>query len=78
MASSLITTKGVNVLFDYLINKFRLKNDRELAQKLGVWPAAVSKARHGRMNIGSIWILVIHEEFELPIKDIKRMLNGQG
>lgn len=74
--ASVINTKGVNVLFDYLINKFRLKNDRELAQKLGVWPAAVSKARHGKLNIGPIWILVIHEEFELPIKDIKRMLNG--
>ena len=70
------SVKGVNVLFDYLINKFRLKNDRELSERLGVWPAAVSKARHGKLNMGPIWILVIHEEFELPIKDIKRMLNG--
>ena len=68
---------GVNRLFDYLQRTYKVRNDRELAKALGVWPAAISKARSGKIAFGDIWLLAVHEVFGIEIKDIKGMLNGQ-
>jgi hypothetical protein len=34
----------------------------------------ISKVRNGKAPIGAAIILEIHEEFEMPIKDIKTMI----
>ena len=61
-------------LLDFLKEKFNLKNDRQLALALGVHAPAISKIRHGYMNISADFILKVHETFDIPVKDIKAML----
>lgn len=68
--------RNINALFDKLIKEHDLKNDRELAQSLGLWPANISKMRHGRVSFGDTILLNVHEVFGTPIKEIKGVLNG--
>jgi hypothetical protein len=65
----------INYLFNHLIYTYRLKNDAALCRVLEVQPAALSKVRHGANSLGDSWILSIHEVFEIPIAEIKEMLN---
>jgi len=60
-------------LFDFLIEKFDIKSDYQLAQMLEVGQSAVSKFRSGRPVTANL-ILKVHETFEVPIKDIKALL----
>jgi predicted transcriptional regulator len=60
-------------LFDFLIERFGIKSDYQLAQLLEVGPSAVSKFRSGRPVTANL-ILKVHETFEVPIKDIKALL----
>ena len=69
---------GVNRLFDHLERTYDVRNDRALAKALGVWPAAISKARSGKIAFGDIWLLAVHDVFGIEIKDIKGMLSEQG
>ena len=67
--------EGVNRLFDHLLRTYRVKNDRALANLLGVLPPVVSKIRSGHAGMGDTILLAVHEVFEMPIKDIKGMLS---
>ena len=77
-AKAKYTKEGANRLFDHLLRTYRVKNDSALAKLLGVLPAVVSKIRSGHAGMGDTILLSVHEVFEMPIKDIKGMLNGQG
>ena len=77
-AKAKYTREGANRLFDHLLRTYRVKNDRALAKLLGVLPPVISKIRSGRLGMGDTILLAVHEVFEMPIKDIKGMLNGQG
>lgn len=71
--------KGITVsakLLDYLKDKYRLESDMELARELGVSAPTLSRVRTGHKPVGANLILAIHDAFEMPIKDIKGMLNG--
>ena len=63
-------------LLDYLKNKFHIESDMELAKELGVSAPTLSRVRMGHKEVGANLILAIHDAFEMPIKDIKGMLNG--
>lgn len=67
--------EGANRLFDHLLRTYRVKNDRALAKELGVLPPVISKIRTGFVGMGDSIVLAVHEVFEMPIKDIKGMLN---
>ena len=77
-AKAKYTRDGANRLFDHLLRTYRVKNDRALAKELGVLPPVISKIRSGHAGMGDTILLSVHEVFEMPIKDIKGMLNGQG
>ena len=62
-------------LFDYLINKHNLKNDAELSKVTGMGGSFVSRARNGKLPVGDVRILAIHDVFDMPIKEIKGFLN---
>ena len=64
-------------LFDYLINRFDLKNDRGLAHALEESPSNISRARAGKIAFGDTRILDVHEVFEVPIKEIKELLKNE-
>jgi transcriptional regulator with XRE-family HTH domain len=63
-------------LLDYLKDKFHIESDYALAQELGTSAPTLSRVRTGHKVVGANLILAIHDAFEMPIKDIKGMLNG--
>jgi hypothetical protein len=67
----------INGLLDYLLITYKIKNDTALCRLLEVPKCNLSKARHGVNAFGDSWILAIHEVFEIPIKEIKEMLDGE-
>jgi plasmid maintenance system antidote protein VapI len=54
-----------------------LPNDAVLAKLLGVHPPTISKMRHGHMSLTPSFILKIHEAFDMPVKEIKRVAYGK-
>jgi len=60
-------------LFDYLLDTYQLRNDRELAQELGVRSSYVSRVRHGHLPVSASLILGIHDAFGLEIHEIKAL-----
>jgi len=61
-------------LLDFLKEKFNIKNDRHLALVLGVRAPAISKIRNGHTSITPAFILVVHETFDIPVKEIKALI----
>lgn len=61
-------------MLDYLLVTYKVKNDAELAKRLNVRSPVISKIRNRKVPVGAPLILEIHEEFELPIKEIKALI----
>ena len=66
-----------NALFDYLIDKYKLKNDRALADMLGLEKPVVSKMRNKKRVINADVILRVHELTGLEIAEIKKIMRGE-
>lgn len=62
-----------NKLFDHLLARFGLKNDAALCRLLKIYPPQLSKTRHGVLPVGATLILAIHEAFDIPVADIRRL-----
>ena len=62
-------------LFDHIIKANRLKNDAALARFLEQTPAAISKVRHGRLNVSHKMIIDIHLATGMAIRDIQALLD---
>jgi hypothetical protein len=63
-----------NALLDAILRDHNLKNDAALSRYLDVFPAVISKIRHGRIAVGPAMMLTIHEKTGMPVKDIKFLL----
>lgn len=61
-------------LLDFLKEKFNIKNDRQLALRLGFQQPKISKIRNGKSAITPDFILRVHETFEVPVKEIKALI----
>ena len=64
-------------LIDHLRREYRLRNDAELAKQIGVKPPAISKLRHGMSALTPATILKIHEAYDMPVKEIRRIAYGK-
>lgn len=64
-------------LINYLRREYELRNDAELAKRIGVKPPAISKLRHGTAALTPAIILKIHEAFNMPVKEIRRIAYGK-
>lgn len=64
-------------LINYLRREYELRNDAELAKRIGVKPPAISKLRHGTSALTPAIILKIHEAFNMPVKEIRRIAYGK-
>jgi transcriptional regulator with XRE-family HTH domain len=62
-------------LMDMLQLVFRLRNDRQLAARLGVLPSQICKIRKRRAPISPAFLLNMHEETGLSV-DMLRALMG--
>jgi len=67
-------TMRAHPVLDYLKEKRLVRNDRDLARVLDVNPPLLSKIRNGHLKFGAWMILAVHEEFDIPIKEIKALL----
>ena len=66
-----------NKLFDYLIDHLKLKNNRALAQHLGVTQSTLSKIRYGTNRISAELILLVYDKTDLSIEDIRELIKYQ-
>ena len=65
-------------LFDLLKKESNLKSDAELADALNVTAPIISRIRSGKDRVGARMIILIHEQTEMPIKQIKELLGKDG
>ena len=64
-------------LINHLRREYKFRTDADLAKALGVKPPAISKLRHGVSTLTPALILKIHEAFDMPVKEIKRIAYGK-
>lgn len=62
-------------LLDVIIKEFALKNDAQLAKKLGVKPSRISKMRHGSLGVTDSFILVVYDNTGWPIERIREEIK---
>jgi transcriptional regulator with XRE-family HTH domain len=60
-------------LFDYLLDTYQLRTDRELARELGVQSGYISRVRHGHAEVTANFILAVHDAFGMEIREIKAL-----
>ena len=65
-------------LLDYLIETYKLKNTRKLAQHLGVTQGYLSKLRHGVKKVSGDFILAIYDKTDMSIEEIRALLDDNG
>jgi transcriptional regulator with XRE-family HTH domain len=66
-----------HALLDYLIEAFKLKNNRALAQHLGVTQSAISKIRYGMNKPSAEFILLIYDKTDMTIEEIRTLIKKQ-
>jgi transcriptional regulator with XRE-family HTH domain len=66
-----------HALLDYLIEAFKLKNNRALAQHLGVTQSAISKIRYGMNKPSAEFILLIYDKTDMTIEEIRALIKKQ-
>jgi hypothetical protein len=64
-------------LLDALIEKLELKNDAALSRVLEVEAPMISKIRHGKLPIGGIMLLRMHDASGLSIKDLRDLMGDR-
>jgi plasmid maintenance system antidote protein VapI len=67
--------KQSNALIDYLLKRFTLGTDAELARMMELQPPTISKMRHGKMSLTPSFILKVHDTFDIPVKEIKQIAD---
>jgi len=63
-------------LFDYLMEKYELKNDARLYEFLEkkISKPDISKYRHRKKQMGALHILAIHKKTGMPVAEIEELL----
>jgi len=64
-------------LFEYLMKRYKLKNDKELSTLLWSSPSVISRIRNGELRITAKMILFIYDKTKLSIEDIRRMVEEE-
>ncbi|HWY36891.1 MAG TPA: hypothetical protein VNX68_19760 [Nitrosopumilaceae archaeon] len=64
-------------LLDALIEKLQLKNDAALSRILEVEAPLISKIRHGKIPIGGIMLLRMHDASGLSLKELRGLMGDR-
>ena len=64
-------------LLDYLRREYDLPSDAALAEAMEVSPPVISKMRNGYIGLTASIMLRIHDTFDIPIAEIKRIAYGK-
>jgi transcriptional regulator with XRE-family HTH domain len=63
------------LFIDSLIRRLGLRSSSALARKVGLSPSVISKVRHRRLAVSGEILLKIHEETEIPIRELRHMMG---
>lgn len=63
------------LFIDRLIRRLGLRSSSALARRVGLSPSVISKVRHRRLAVSGEILLKIHEETEIPIKELRHMMG---
>lgn len=66
-----------NALLDELTKRLSLKNDAALARALEFAPPVISKIRHGRLPVGAIALIRMHEVSGIEIKELRELMGDR-
>ncbi len=64
-----------SVMLDYAKKVMGVDSDAELCRRLGMKKPTISKIKHRTLMVGATLLLEIHEETDIPIKKLKRMMG---
>lgn len=64
-----------NHLLDSVLLHLKLKNDAALCRVLEVKPPVISKIRHGKLAIGPLMLLRLHDRTGLSIAQLRHLLQ---
>ena len=67
-----------HALLDYLIETYKLKNNRALANALGVTQAAISKIRYKINRVTADFVLTVYDKTDMSIEEIRELIKKQG
>lgn len=62
-------------LLEHLIKNYGFKNDRAIAINMKISIGTLSKIRTGKIKPSASIIIKIHEQFGIPISEIKSLIN---
>jgi transcriptional regulator with XRE-family HTH domain len=62
-------------LMDMLVRVFRVRNDRQLAERLGVEPSQICKIRKRRAPVSSAFLINIHEETGFSLAVLRGLMG---
>jgi len=66
-----------HALLDYLLEAYKIKNNRALAQHLGVTEAAISKIRARSNGVSADFILTVYDKTDMTIEEIRELIEKQ-
>lgn len=65
-------------LLDALQKKLNIKTDVALSKQLDIKSTVLSKIRHRRINIGSGYLIRMHEVSDLSIRELKALRDSNA
>lgn len=63
--------KSMTALFDEVLRRYKLKNDAELARKIGVNQPQICRMRAGTDGLSAGVVLALYEHLGMPVKQIR-------
>jgi len=66
-----------NRLLDAIIETVGLKNDAALSRALAVEAPVISKIRHGKLPVGGILLIRMHEISQLSIRELRSLMGDR-
>ncbi|EEF21786.1 conserved hypothetical protein [Ricinus communis] len=78
MSARLTGRAPAHCLLDAVIALRQLKNDAHLSRLSLLAPSSISKIRRGHASVTAEVLLRLHEAFDIPIAELKRLLARQS
>lgn len=69
------TKEGQNRLMDQVRTTLILRNDAELARKVGVAPPVISKIRHAKLGVPDGMLIKFHEMTGMRFSEMREILG---
>ncbi|HYD95339.1 MAG TPA: hypothetical protein VEC01_08435 [Noviherbaspirillum sp.] len=66
-----------NRLFDVLIHRFQLDDDRALAHALHVDPALIARIRYGEQALDPSLLIRVNEIFDINMRELRRLMGDR-